>query len=164
MRTWEDYETTPNDEPCECLGENYDETKARNEARRTIGLIHQMLGLPPQGSSLSIKGNPHDFGTYLSIRYTYDDDDLNHDVYATALDQNFPDTWEGTPAVILEYPDGEIQEYPDAPPPQVPTYAEVMTATDSPYEFTENVNPDPHAETVKQFAEIARRHTGENQI
>lgn len=115
MRNYDDFDTVPTNEPCESLGEGYDETKARNEARRLIMLLQTKFGIPPEGSWFALKRNPHDFGSYITVRYCYDDDDPNHAVYFDALDNNFPDTWEGNPAIILEYTNGEKQEYPDTP-------------------------------------------------
>ncbi len=58
---------TPREESCAYVGEPDYEEKALAQCRRFIGLLRQTFGLEPDGTRLSIKSFPHDFGTYYSV-------------------------------------------------------------------------------------------------
>jgi hypothetical protein len=90
MREHYDFDTTPSEEPCQQVGPNYNPTAARKEARRTIDQIVSLFGQPPEGSALKIASNPHDFGSYLSIRFIYDDESEDHSNYLNKIDDNWP--------------------------------------------------------------------------
>ena len=67
MRDFFTLDQTPCDEPCASVGEPDYEEKALAQCRRFIGLLRQTFGLEPDGTRLSIKSFPHDFGTYYSV-------------------------------------------------------------------------------------------------
>ena len=59
--------SSPAHESCAQLGtEGYPE-RARRECRALIGQLMRMFGEPAPGARLSIKGCPHDFGTYYEV-------------------------------------------------------------------------------------------------
>ncbi len=71
-------QTTPGDEPCAQVGsENY-LVNSKIEALAYVEQLHRMLGKNPPGSFFKIVKCPHDFGTYLDIRFYYDDEDQHH--------------------------------------------------------------------------------------
>jgi hypothetical protein len=88
---------TPADEPCEQLGPNYDPQKARAECNRFIAAIRQTLGTEPEGARLSIKSNPHDFGTYYEVVINYDTDNEEATKYAYRCESDSPTTWPEEP-------------------------------------------------------------------
>ena len=84
----------PAEEECEQLGPNYDEAKARAECKRFIECIRKVCGPEPFGARLIIKGNPHDFGTYLEVNVRYDDNNQVAVEYAFKVESQAPQTWE----------------------------------------------------------------------
>lgn len=68
-------QTTPSDEPCAQVGsENYLK-RSRIEACAYVNQLTRILGMQPSGSFFKIVRCPHDFGTYLDVRFYYDDED-----------------------------------------------------------------------------------------
>ena len=63
----------------------------REEARRMIALLEKKF--PDAPGDFRIKSQPHDFGTYLEIRYYFDEDENGWD-YANHIENNWPNTWE----------------------------------------------------------------------
>ncbi len=64
------------------------------ECRRFLELIRKKLGPEPEGASLSIKGNPHDFGTYYEVICYYDDENEEAAAYAYRCESDAPKTWD----------------------------------------------------------------------
>lgn len=86
-------QTTPCDEPCAQIGsENYMK-RSRVEARAYIAQLQRKFGAAPVGSFFKIVHCPHDFGTYLDIRYYYDDEDQRHVAYMCDIDSGC-DKWD----------------------------------------------------------------------
>lgn len=74
-------QTTPCDEPCAQVGsENYLKN-ARIEAWAYVNQLTRTLGMQPHGSFFKIVRCPHDFGTYLDIRFYYDNEDQRQVMY-----------------------------------------------------------------------------------
>jgi hypothetical protein len=103
MRDFYDWETVPYEVECQQIGPEYDPIKAREEARETIKLLCRKFGTPPFGSLLNVHSNPHDFGSYLSIRYVFNDVDDGHIEYLNRVENNWPKDWDDT-EVISEQP------------------------------------------------------------
>jgi hypothetical protein len=94
-------QTTPCDEPCAQIGiENYMK-RSRIEARAYIGQLQRTFGSAPVGSFFQIVRCPHDFGTYLDIRYYYDDEDQRHVAYLCEIDRGC-DKWDDIALKELE--------------------------------------------------------------
>ena len=87
--------STPHEEPCAQLGRAGYEARARLECRALIGQLRRELGEPPDGSYFRLAGNPHDFGTYYTVRYHYDPADAAHRAYMHRLDDGLPARWDG---------------------------------------------------------------------
>ena len=81
--------------------ENYYNRAAR-EGLRFLDQIRKHYGDEPGLSYLDIKSNPHDFGTYLSIEYYYDDESEAHTKYALDI--------EGDVKGVLEYWDPAVMD------------------------------------------------------
>lgn len=73
--------TTPVNEPCAQVGMDGYMNRARLEVRSYINQLQRVYGAPPVGSHFKIIRCPHDFGTYLDIRFYYDDEDQRHVTY-----------------------------------------------------------------------------------
>ena len=86
--------SSPCDEPCAQVGQDNYAVQAKQECRRYIELLLKKFGEPPEGASLSVKGFPHDFGTYYEVVVNYDDDDRAGLDYALLLEGNSPATWD----------------------------------------------------------------------
>lgn len=94
-------QTTPCDEPCVQIGsENYMKL-SRLEARTYIDQLQRKFGSAPVGSFFKIVHCPHDFGTYLDIRYYYDDEDQRHVAYLCEIDRGC-DKWDDVALKELE--------------------------------------------------------------
>jgi hypothetical protein len=94
MRDYVDLDSVPCDEDCEQLGANYDPIKAKNEV---VAYKHQLLrifGEPPEGVSIRVKSNPHDFGSYYSIVITFDDNDESGIEWAYNIEDKAPHKWD----------------------------------------------------------------------
>jgi hypothetical protein len=65
----------PADEQCEQLGPNYDGMRARKECHTFIQQIRRELGEEPEGAHLRIKGQSHDYGTYVEVVCAFECDD-----------------------------------------------------------------------------------------
>lgn len=93
-----EFDTTPVDEPC--VGINGDMTEAKAEAYRMKELLEKRF--PDVNGYFTIKSMPHDFGSYLEMRFYYDDEEdgikeMQH------VEANYPQTWQDTEPVLL-YP------------------------------------------------------------
>ncbi|MDO8490833.1 MAG: hypothetical protein Q7T04_02315 [Dehalococcoidia bacterium] len=64
------------------------------ECRRFLDLIRKKLGPEPEGAYLSVKGNPHDFGTYYEVVCNYDDENEEAVAYAYRCESDAPKTWD----------------------------------------------------------------------
>ena len=65
----------------------------RAECLRFLELVSKKLGPEPQGASLAIKGNPHDFGTYYDVVCYFDDGNEEAREYALLCEAEAPATW-----------------------------------------------------------------------
>lgn len=84
---------SPPDEDCVQLGlDNYLKL-AREECERYIACLEHYLGKPPEGSYFFIKSCPHDFGTYLSVFFSFDDKDEKAIDYMFRCESDGPSTW-----------------------------------------------------------------------
>ena len=93
--------STPAGEDCAQVGSEGYERRARAECLRFIELIRKKLGPQPEGARLSVKSNPHDFGSYLSVVCFYDDTKEQAVEYAFRCEREAPTRWEApaTPAL-----------------------------------------------------------------
>lgn len=87
-------QTTPWGEPCSQVGADDYLKNARIEVRAYIEQLKRTLGINPKGSFFKVFRCPHDFGTYLDIRFYYDDEDQSHVAYMLDVETGC-DKWDG---------------------------------------------------------------------
>ena len=63
-----------------------------------MGQRNPLIGEEPEGTRLTIKANPHDFGTYYEVVCYFDDEDEEAARYAFRCEAEAPDEWD--PEVI----------------------------------------------------------------
>ena len=97
-----DLETVPVGEECEQLGPNYEPAKAQLEAKTFIKQLIRQFGKPPVGVRFSVASNPHDFGTYLSVRIHYDTNEEKAIEYAFNVEAHLPESWDDEAKTQLE--------------------------------------------------------------
>lgn len=79
-------QTTPSDEPCAQVGSEDYMTNARLEARVYVDQLIRTFGTNPAGTFFKMVRCPHDFGTYLDIRFYCDDEDQSHIKYMVDIE------------------------------------------------------------------------------
>lgn len=84
----------PYDEQAAQSGTDGYTPRARQECQRLIELLREKFGPEPEGVTLQIGSNPHDFGTYYDVRAVYADGDERGHAYGLAIDANVPATWD----------------------------------------------------------------------
>lgn len=96
---------TPADEDCAQVGQPGYEERARAECAQFIKAIKRTLGEPPEGASLRIKANSHDFGTYHEVAVVFDANNRKAMAYALKVDNEAPGEWapEDRKALGLHY-------------------------------------------------------------
>src|SRR4051812_9661402 len=94
MRECMDLGSAPAMEDCAQVGREDYYDRARKECRAYIGLLRRMLGQEPEGASLRVTSNPHDFGTYLSVVCDYEPAFPAAIDYAFACEANAPQEWD----------------------------------------------------------------------
>ena len=94
MREWIDIGSSPPGEPCAQVGTEEYLERARKECKAYIALLRRTLGEEPTGAQLSVRSNPHDFGTYLSVVCYFDPDDPAATGYAFKCEAKGPREWD----------------------------------------------------------------------
>ena len=94
MRDCIDLGSAPPLEDCAQVGREGYYERARRECRAYVGLLRRTLGDEPDGASLSVKSNPHDFGTYLSVVCHFDPDVAAAVDYAFGCESAGPQAWD----------------------------------------------------------------------
>ena len=93
MREYLEFETTPSDENCVQVSRNEDYMpKMREEAVRFKTMLEARF--PDVPGFFSIKSCPHDFGSYLELRYNYNGDSEEEIESCNFVESNMPLTWE----------------------------------------------------------------------
>jgi hypothetical protein len=90
MKDFYDFETTPVDEDCTQVSktENY-MPAMKQEAYRMLEICKKLW----PSLYWKVQSNPHDFGSYLSIRCYYDDEDEAQSKAFYDAEANWPATW-----------------------------------------------------------------------
>lgn len=78
--------TTPSEEKCAQVGDLNYMINARIEANTYIEQLTRTFGQNPEGTYFRVTDNPHDFGVYLDIRFTFDDDNEQHLEYMQEIE------------------------------------------------------------------------------
>jgi hypothetical protein len=94
MRDYIEIGSSPAGEDCIQVSRDTDYLPAmRKECQRFLELIRKTLG-PEQGTArLYVKSNPHDFGSYLEVTCSYDDQDEEGMKYAFRCEREAPEFW-----------------------------------------------------------------------
>lgn len=79
-------QTTPYLEPCSQVGSDDYLRNAKIEALVYIDQLKRTFAPSPTGSLFKLVRCSHEFGTYLDIRFLYDDEDQSHVKYATDIE------------------------------------------------------------------------------
>jgi len=86
--------STPSNETCAQVGtDNYLE-RAKKECTAYKNQLERHFQNFPDGCWLSIKGFPHDFGTYYEVVAKYDEDDETATKFAYDIENNSPTNWD----------------------------------------------------------------------
>lgn len=83
----------PAGEPCSQVGDQDYHTESRMECRALIGQIRRERGEEPNGARLTIKAQPHDFGTYYEVVCRYSDGNETAAAYAWDC-EDLPENWD----------------------------------------------------------------------
>jgi hypothetical protein len=94
MRDCMDLGSAPSMEDCAQVGRDDYYIRAHKECRAYIGLLRRTFGDEPDGASLSVKSNPHDFGAYLSVVCYFDPAIVAAIDYALRCESAGPHEWD----------------------------------------------------------------------
>jgi len=86
--------STPCDEECAQVGEDGYSVKARAECQAFRNQLRRKFGPEPEGVSIRIKGNSHDFGTYYEVELSFDDSNEKACEYVYKVDKETPQFWD----------------------------------------------------------------------
>lgn len=84
----------PAGEDCVQVGSPDYARDAKAECRAYIEAIRKVCGREPEGARLTIKSQPHDFGSYYEVAVVFDGNDQAAAEYAAKCDEHTPTTWE----------------------------------------------------------------------
>ena len=98
---------TPHAEPCESFGPNYNPVRARQECNAFMKQLRRMFGEEPPGARLTIRSNPHDFGTYLEVACVFNDENEEATDYAYRCESDMPEFWDAEAKAELGIVDNE---------------------------------------------------------
>ena len=83
----------PAEEDCVQVGSPDYARDARAECQRYIEAIRTVCGPEPDGARLTVKAQPHDYGSYLEVAVVFDGDNAAACEYASKCDADAPKTW-----------------------------------------------------------------------
>lgn len=86
--------STPYGEDCAQVGSPDYAERGRKECRAFIAQLKRQFGEPPDGCRLTVKSEPHDFGSYYSVFAVYDCMDKEATAYAFRCENNQPELWD----------------------------------------------------------------------
>ena len=85
---------TPGDEECAQVGADDYGARVRREGRAYIAQLTRQFGEPPEGCHFSIKGFPHDFGTYHEVVVHYEPEIAGSLEFAFKVERELPSEWD----------------------------------------------------------------------
>lgn len=99
---------SPSSEECAQVGRDDYYHRAKVECHAYINQLRRMFGREPEGASLRVKVNPHDFGTYHSVVCRFDPNNKIAIEYAYRLESQGPEHWddEGWREILNGYTQG----------------------------------------------------------
>ena len=87
--------SAPSEEECVQVNKEGNYHKAmRAECLRFIEQLRRVFGPEPEGAQLSVKSNPHDFGTYYEVVCYFEDNDEAARKYAFRCENETPARWD----------------------------------------------------------------------
>lgn len=102
MQDYLSISSVPAGEDCAELGsENY-YNRAKAEIKALKNQMIRIVGEPPFGAILKMKGFPHDFGTYYELVVVYNDDNEEAEEYAFKCENELPEFWDAEAIKELE--------------------------------------------------------------
>lgn len=87
---------TPGNEDCAQVGSDGYRDRARRECQAYIRQLERTFPNAPFGACYGIRAYQHDFGTYLEVYISYDEDDASQASYAWNVEANLPGEWDAT--------------------------------------------------------------------
>jgi len=94
MRDYIDLGASPYEEQCAQVGRPDYWDQARRECREYIKQLRRRFGAEPDGTTLVVTENPHDFGTYLSVVCRFDSARPQSVEYAFRCEREMPGLWD----------------------------------------------------------------------
>ena len=85
---------TPAEEACAQVGSDRYSRVWRAECRAFINQLRRVIGEEPDGASLIITSNAHDFGTYHDVACSYEEDNEAAVQYALRCESEAPGEWD----------------------------------------------------------------------
>ena len=86
--------SAPANEDCAQVGDNDYQKRARAELQAFKNLIRRTVGIEPEGASLRVKANKHDFGTYYDLECEFDDRHPEAVTYCFEVERKTPSDWD----------------------------------------------------------------------
>jgi hypothetical protein len=116
---------SPAGEDCAQVGSPDYAKQARKECTAFVNQLRRQFGEEPDGASLRIKSNPHDFGSYYEVGVDYDPDDEAAVAYALKVEREAPEEWDAEAQKELKPPR-------PAPKPRPGTVGAVLASKQKP--------------------------------
>lgn len=102
MAEYLEFDTAPCEENCVQVDSKKDYMpEMRAEALRYVAMLEARF--PNAPGEFRVKSNPHDFGSYLEVRYYYNNEDENELNWAYFIEGNLPSRWD-SPDIFTEIP------------------------------------------------------------
>jgi hypothetical protein len=86
--------STPCNEDCAQVGTDNYVVRAKKECTAYKNQLERHFQNFPDGCYLTIKGFPHDFGTYYEVIVRYDENDEASSEFAYDMESNSPVNWD----------------------------------------------------------------------
>jgi hypothetical protein len=132
---------TPGEADCAQVGKDGYHRLARIECNAYIVALTRYYGTPPEGSRFSVHSNPHDFGSYLDVRYVYDSAIPEHVAHAIKVENGLRFWAEAGMWSPVKYDDK----------------GRTLHVIEDPELWIEEDNPDCHATKALRDAAIAAK-------
>lgn len=102
--------STPPEESCAQIGSEDYSVRVRKECKAFINQLRRQFGPEPDGASLTINGNSHEYGTYYEVACKYDPNVEEAVKYAFRIDEELPGNWDAEALVELKKELRSIEE------------------------------------------------------
>ena len=92
---------SPTNEQCAQVGEDDYYERSVKECRAYVRQLRRALGEEPEGASLAVKSNSHDFGVYREVACYFADNSQEAVDYAFRAEEQAPAEWDEEARVEL---------------------------------------------------------------